>query len=130
MMSTVFFTLLSPEQKTICILLRLKNNKVTECTVMKGCMMIYKKILNKAIELIGGARNTDYGDRVTNHQNIANLWSAFLNKKISAHDVAICMALVKVARLMHSRKSDSYVDLAAYGAIAGEIAEREEDKND
>jgi hypothetical protein len=92
-------------------------------------MMIYKKILNKAIELIGGARNTDYGDRVTNHQNIANLWSAFLQKKISAHDVAICMALVKVARLMHSRKSDSYVDLAAYGAIAGEIAEREENKD-
>jgi len=39
------------------------------------------------------------------------------------------MALVKVARLMHSRKSDSYVDLAAYGAIAGEIAEREEGKD-
>jgi predicted transcriptional regulator YdeE len=91
--------------------------------------MIFKDILKEAINLIGGQRNTDYGDRVTNHENIANLWSAFLGKKISAHDVAICMALVKVARLMHSRKSDSYVDLAAYGAIAGEIAEREEGKD-
>jgi len=34
------------------------------------------------------------------------------------------MALVKVARLMHQHKKDSYIDLAAYAAIAGEIEER------
>jgi hypothetical protein len=84
--------------------------------------------LKKAIELVEGQRQEDYGDKTLNHQNIARLWSAFLDVEISPHDVAICMVLVKVARLMHSHKSDSYVDLAAYGAIAGEIAEREEDK--
>ena len=40
--------------------------------------------------------------------------------------MAMCMALVKVARLMHARKHDSYVDLSAYAAIAGEIAARTE----
>ena len=85
--------------------------------------------LKKAIELVEGQRQEDYGDKTLNHQNIARLWTAYLDLDISPHDVAICMALVKVARLMHSRKSDSYVDLAAYGAIAGEIAEREEGKD-
>ena len=32
------------------------------------------------------------------------------------------MALVKIARLMETQSADSYIDLAAYAAIAGEIA--------
>ena len=53
------------------------------------------------------------------------MWSIFLRKDITAHDVAMCMALVKVARLMHAHKTDSYIDLAAYAAIAGELNERD-----
>ena len=87
--------------------------------------MISQKILEEANKLIGGNRNDDYGDKLTNHKNIAALWSIFLRKKITAHDVAMCMALVKVARLMHAHKKDSYIDLAAYAAIAGEINERD-----
>ena len=45
------------------------------------------------------------------------------------HDVAVCMALVKVARLMHQHKKDSYIDMAAYAAIAGEIEARSETKD-
>tara|TARA_R110002110_G_scaffold131377_4_gene312204 strand:+ start:1216 stop:1566 length:351 start_codon:yes stop_codon:yes gene_type:complete len=86
--------------------------------------MIHKEILEEAIKLIGGDRNTDYGDRLTNHQNIAKLWSVVLKKEITAHDVAICMALVKIARLVHSHKKDSYIDASAYMAIAGEIEAR------
>ena len=88
--------------------------------------MISKNILEQAKELIGKDRQNDYGDKLTNHKNIAALWSIFLRKDISAHDVAMCMALVKAARLMHAHKVDSYIDLAAYAAIAGEINEREE----
>ena len=86
--------------------------------------MISKEILEEASKLIGGDRNDDYGDKLTNHQNIAALWSVFLRKNITPHDVAMCMALVKVARLMHAHKKDSYLDLAAYAAIAGEIEAR------
>ena len=86
--------------------------------------MISQDILEEANKLIGGDRNDDYGDKLTNHENIAALWSIFLRKKLTPHDVAMCMALVKVARLMHAHKPDSYVDLAAYAAIAGEIDER------
>ena len=87
--------------------------------------MICSNILQQAKELVEGDRQNEYGDKLKNHQNIAALWSIFLQKNISAHDVAMCMALVKVARLMHAHKADSYVDLAAYASIAGEINERD-----
>jgi len=32
--------------------------------------------LKKAIELVEGQRQKDYGDKTLNHQNIARLWSA------------------------------------------------------
>ena len=86
--------------------------------------MISQEILKEANELISGKRHTDYGNKLTNHRNIAALWSIFLRKTITPHDVAMCMALVKVARLMHAHKKDSYLDLAAYAAIAGEIEAR------
>ena len=90
--------------------------------------MISQDLLKEARELIGGDRQTDYGDKLKNHQNIADFWSIFLKKKITAHDVAICMALVKVARLMNQHKKDSYIDMAAYACIAGEIEARSERK--
>lgn len=86
--------------------------------------MICENILEQAKELVVGDRQEDYGDKLTNHENIAALWSIFLRKKLTAHDVAMCMALVKVARLMHAHKTDNYIDLAAYAAIAAEIHER------
>jgi len=86
--------------------------------------VISENILEQAKELVVGDRQQDYGDKLTNHENIAALWSIFLRKKLTAHDVAMCMALVKVARLMHAHKTDSYIDMAAYAAIAAEINER------
>ena len=56
-----------------------------------------------------------------------SLWSAYLDYNISAHDVAICMLLVKVARLKHRPTTDCYIDMAGYAAIAGEINDRKED---
>ena len=91
--------------------------------------MISQDILKEAQNLIGADRQKDYGDKVTNHTNIAALWSIFLRKEVTPHDAAVCMALVKVARLMHQHKKDSYIDMAAYAAIAGEIEARSETKD-
>jgi len=92
--------------------------------------MISQNLLDEAKKLIGGDRQTDYGDKLTNHENIANFWSIFLKTKITPHDVAICMSLVKVARLMNQHKKDSYIDMAAYATIAGEIEARTNKKNE
>ena len=50
--------------------------------------MITKEILSEAIRLSGTDRQKDYGDKTKNHDNIARLWSAYLDVKIEAHDVA------------------------------------------
>lgn len=84
-------------------------------------------ILSKAAQLTLGDRQQAYGSPKDNHQRIADLWSTYLKTPITAQDAAICMALVKVARLMQTPDHlDSFIDLAAYAAIAGEIATEEE----
>jgi hypothetical protein len=40
---------------------------------------------------------------------------------ITDYQVAMCMALVKIARSMETGKTDTYIDLAAYTAIAGQL---------
>ena len=80
-------------------------------------------------ELIAGPRAKTYGDKIRNHANIAKLWTAYLDKEITAHDAAVMMALLKVARTKFGQPTeDTYVDAAAYMAIAGEC--KHEDKED
>ena len=47
----------------------------------RGLMRISKNILEETINIVTGQRQEDYGDKITNHQNIANLWSSYLDKK-------------------------------------------------
>ncbi len=61
-------------------------------------MIITKELLSKAIEIVGGDRQKEYGDKVDNHNNIAKLWSAYLDVKIEAHDVSVMMILLKVQK--------------------------------
>ena len=83
-----------------------------------------KEYLEKTIKIISGDRHKDYGDKTINHQNIADLWSIFLGHKVTAQQAAICMLLVKVARLKNKRTEDCYIDMAGYAAIAGEIQDK------
>jgi hypothetical protein len=85
------------------------------------------KILKDAEFLINNDREKDYGHPKINHGRIADLWSVILERKIEPHEVALCMALVKISRLVQTPDhEDSYVDGAAYIAIAGELATEEE----
>ena len=87
------------------------------------------KFLKEAISLSGIDRQKDYGDKVDNHNNIARLWSAYLNTKVEAHDVAILMTLLKIARTkLGAVSKDTYIDMAAYSAIAGEIKFKDTEK--
>ena len=71
-------------------------------------------------------RNKTHGDRVVNHGNISQLWSWYLKKEVTAYDVAMMMALLKMARTKLGEVSkDTYIDMSAYSAIAGEIKFKE-----
>ena len=85
-------------------------------------------ILTTASELITKDREHQYGSPKDNLGTIAELWHTYLtgsknDGKITAHDVAVMMCLVKIARIASGNvKADSYTDLCGYGAIAGELA--------
>jgi hypothetical protein len=80
------------------------------------------EILAEADRLTHGDRNKNYGTPLTNHQRIASLWSVWLETPITPAQAAMCLALVKVARLIETPDhEDSSIDLAAYAAIYGEI---------
>ena len=80
-------------------------------------------ILTEANRLITGDRQDTYGDARAMHGRIASYWSAHLDHPVSASDVAVMMVLLKLARAKASpTHMDSYVDAAAYSALAGEMA--------
>ena len=88
-------------------------------------------ILKKTEKLVNDSRAKTHGDKVANHENIARLWSSYLQNKtklqiiISPEDVAQLMSLLKIARTQAGEHNiDDYVDAVGYQAIAGEIANK------
>lgn len=80
--------------------------------------------LNEAKAIIED-RGMDYGHPSDNMQRTARLWTAYLEMPISDYQVAMCLALVKVARSMETAKVDNFIDGAAYFAISGQLATEE-----
>ena len=80
--------------------------------------------LNEARAIIED-RGMDYGHPSDNMQRTARLWSAYLEMPVTDYQVAMCLALVKVARSMESSKVDNFIDGAAYFAISGQLATEE-----
>lgn len=83
------------------------------------------EILDAACTCVCGKREQDYGTPEDSFALIASLWTAYTGHAYSAKDVAMMMALLKVARIKNGNSADSFVDLAGYAACAGEIATRD-----
>ena len=88
-----------------------------------------KELLEKAIEVTCNSRQAEYGTPDNNLSNTARLWNAYLTAKylhtpivITAEDVAWLNVLQKVSRATSGQAGDdTYLDAAAYAAIAGEV---------
>lgn len=87
-------------------------------------------ILRAASAAVNGPRQDDYGPPSENFQRIADMWTAILGPQlnggasINVTDVALMMAAVKMARLVATPDhADSWVDLAGYAALGGELSE-------
>jgi Domain of unknown function (DUF6378) len=63
-------------------------------------------------------RAEHYGDPRPNMERTADLWTAYLGLPVSAHDVAICMMLVKISRSAVTHHADNYTDMRGYSVIA------------
>lgn len=82
--------------------------------------------LDTAKSLTYGERNRQHGNVWTNFGWIADAWSGFTGREVKRSEVALLMALMKIARTRSgSHNPDDYTDGTAYMAIAGELAEWE-----
>lgn len=86
------------------------------------------EILDAAKVCVCGQREQDYGKPENSFKTIADLWNAYLGfpaeYSIETGDVAMMMALLKIARIRSGTATDdSFVDLAGYAACGGEIME-------
>lgn len=95
--------------------------------------MTREQILDAARACVTGERPEDYGSPEDNFATIAELWRAYIKAKcvapgahveILGEDVALMMALLKIARATTSDNMDNLIDLAGYAACAGELIGR------
>lgn len=92
-----------------------------------ACMINRREeCLTIANNIVNGKRNEEYGTPENNFKTIAELWSTYLDTDLTALDVAMLMALLKIARIKTGTfKADSFIDLAGYSACGYEIASKE-----
>lgn len=80
-------------------------------------------ILDTAKGLICGDRQQSYGDALSSFERLGRLWTEVIGTEVTAEQVALCLVLLKLSRLTTSpNHADSWVDLAGYAALGGEIA--------
>lgn len=80
-------------------------------------------ILSEAQALITGDRRAEYGAADASFGRIATMWTAYLGRPVTGHDVACMMALLKLAREAHCHKADNLIDAAGYIGLAGDMAD-------
>ncbi len=82
-------------------------------------------ILTEACDLVNNSRAQEYGPPETNFAKIAAGWSVILGAGVTAEQVSLCMAWLKIARIAGDGQAsrDSYVDAAAYMALAAEVSD-------
>ena len=87
------------------------------------------EILQKTAETVA-ERGACYGESDESLAEIAEYWDLYLSWRgfkahgsVTPHDVALMMALLKMARVRSSPgHKDNYIDMAGYAALAGNLA--------
>ena len=90
--------------------------------------MKIKEVLDRAGGVVLHQRQKEYShqSKTQMHIQIAQVWSGILDRDVSAHEVALCRAGLKLVRAScQPGHEDSYVDAAGYAAIAAEILHEE-----
>ena len=82
-----------------------------------------KECLDNAAEAVLKNRQELYGKPEDGFAGIAAIWSVLLGRKIASHEVALCLAALKMVRAMNSpARGDNWVDMAGYAACGSELA--------
>jgi len=91
-------------------------------------MMDREQILETAISLITGDRHNSYGEASAHFAEVAKVWSVVLGQEVSSADVLLCMVSLKLVRLSGDPTHlDSWIDLAGYSGLGGELSKKDEE---
>ena len=90
--------------------------------------VINEDILDKVKNIVNGDRLDSYGLPKESFQRIADYWNVYMNHTIGdgdilPKDVAIMMALFKLAREENKHKEDNIVDMLAYILLYDKVRE-------
>lgn len=87
--------------------------------------MKIQETLDAASDIVLKKRDQQYGanSRISMHTKIATVWSGILGTEVTALQVALCMAGMKLVRAENAPQvTDSFIDAIGYTAIANELA--------
>lgn len=88
-------------------------------------------VLTTAESLVNGERADTYGDPTQSFTRLAALWSATIGMTIEPYQVALCLAQLKISRIVSSPNHlDTYIDGAGYLGLGAEVASKTIDIND
>ena len=111
--------------KTIDSIVGTPTDTPTETDTPTDTPTTRAEILDAAKKIVTGDREKQYGSPEDNFAVIAEFWTTYIGHPISSEDVAIMMALLKIARIRSGNyKADSFVDGVGYLSLAAEIARR------
>lgn len=111
--------------KTIDSIVGAPTDTPTETDTPTDAPTTRAAILDAAKKIVTGEREKQYGSPENNFAVIAEFWTTYIGHPISSEDVAIMMALLKIARIRSGNyKADSFVDGVGYLSLAAEIAGR------
>jgi hypothetical protein len=85
-------------------------------------------VLDKAKNIISGARRKEYGPPKQSFQRIADLWTALFRDRteyaFTPADVAQALIMLKLSRLAETEShADSWIDICGYAALGAEVAD-------
>jgi hypothetical protein len=81
------------------------------------------EILDTAKKYVTKDRAASHGNMESNFNRIGALWSAHLGVTVTETDVALMMALLKIARAgSNPAHADNWIDMAGYAACGGEVS--------
>lgn len=83
-------------------------------------------LLRDAQAIVDGDRRRQYGHPVKNLRRVAAVWTALIGHDLTARDVALMLAALKLVREAHRPHRDNRLDAAGYIAIADLAAPAED----
>ena len=87
--------------------------------------MTRDELLKHAAEAVN--THGEHGAPEVSFPKVAALWTAYYGKPFAPHDVAVMLALLKVARIASTpAHADNWVDLAGYAACGAECVLKED----